>query len=510
MKHLPIMTFRFVVRLAAALAVVGVFVFLAAKALAPGGELTMRTDLIRPAPSVSAPKPPNRLQQLDAGGVAFVGTPAYLDVTPPSAFDTVEVRVNYRNPTGAWLEVGAMTSALDGSFDLRPLEARLADVLPWARVTSGRRQVIERERRQASVEAFEATPPSVTTLATLGSRWLPPVRIADYRPAEEERAFRVSLRGRQRLLAYVANETLHFGFSVQDMNRQVGADPVTVAVFRPGDSQPLAVAELPDDGNVTADQRSVGLRSISVSVADLPEGVYQVEFATTGDVFIREMTASPAKFVFAGRMYLGDHVAYSDRTDPVTVYASGTRLEARTGHQESLQTITVGSSVVSLEAVNARQATTLPAGEPVAVRVPKADAILESDGVFALSREAWFVARPLEISWHTTADDLDKRGITAVLADYEAPSVADGVSTASAEFAVSELDQTAAGAYRFVLHAPEAAFGETAPVIESVEFVWRRRSVSWAEAWSRIRERATLLGHARLTAVGRIFDESPE
>ena len=62
-----------------------------------------------------------------------------------------------------------------------------------------------------------------------------------------------------------------------------------MTVYAEGGDQPLAQSILADDGNTDSDQRSSGLRTVSVSAGGLAEGAYQVEFTASDDVFIRRL-----------------------------------------------------------------------------------------------------------------------------------------------------------------------------------------------------------------------------
>jgi len=61
------------------------------------------------------PEPSERAEERTDGPVsrAVIGHPVYVDVTPPSRFDSVSLSLRYRNPGGQTLEIGALASALE-------------------------------------------------------------------------------------------------------------------------------------------------------------------------------------------------------------------------------------------------------------------------------------------------------------------------------------------------------------------------------------------------------------
>lgn len=504
--------FEFAIRCLAGAALVIGLGLLAVRSFVPGGTLVATTDFAKPAPYVSAAKPSERLDLIATGGRPVLGSPVYLDLKPPSRFDDITLELRYVNSSGAFLELGALASTLDEQYDLRPAENRLLDALNWKRVTSGRLTLYERDGRYASVDEFLADPPPRSRLATYRAAAPGAYRLVDYRPGSEPRQYDVSLRGRHRLLAYVENEPLSFAFVVQDMNRQAGADPVVVSVYREGTTEPLARTVLEDDGNALADQKSSGLRTVAISLTDPAAGLYQVEFTASADVFIRRTITPQRRWVFIDRLYLGDHVGYSDEVPPVTLTVSGQRLTARTSHQEGGQRLTVAG--VALEVAEPLVKYSRPLGfGPQAMTSPKRDVLLETDGVFALSPDCWFEPLPLAIGWYTRPEFLAERGIDYVLTSFEPPAESDdGVKTAMAVFSESKLARTADGAFRFAVIVPGLTESQHDVRLIAADFVMSRRPEGWRGAWNRLTRLFVGRGEVAPLIItdGASYDESPE
>lgn len=478
-------TFKIAVRIAAALGLAAALGFLFMRAFVPDGRLSVTTDLVRPAPYVSQPKPSERLalpaRIADDGTprTRMIAEPLFIDLSPPSKFDAVTMTLAYENSGHPLVQVGALSSAIDEQFEMRPVEDRLLDGLPWKRVSSGSLTLYERGDRYASVDEFFRDPPERGRVATFGADAPLPYRLAGYVPSGESREIGVSLRGHHRMLTYVKDEPLSFSFTVQDMNRQDGADPVIVSVFRGDGKEPVARTILKDDGDTTDDQRSSKLRTVPVTLVSPEEGFYQIEFTASADVFIRKIVTRQRKLVFADKLYLGDHVGFSDSTPPVTVQADGGRLVARTAHAESVQTITVGGERLALEQPNVRYFRQLKgAGALVPVTSPKRDVLLETDGAFALSKEEYFDPLPLELQWYTSARDLDARGIDFVLASYEPPKTDGALRTGTVTFDMRKLAKTKEGAYRFVISAPGITETRHDLSLASVTFSMRRPPIT--------------------------------
>ncbi|MBN1585416.1 hypothetical protein JW899_03555 [Candidatus Uhrbacteria bacterium] len=475
------MKFRLSVRLAAVAGLVSVMLFLVVRNLVPGGEMTVTTDLLVPVPFVSEPKPGERLEAASGagsgGGVTMRSGPIYLDLKPPGGFDTVTMVVRYRNESGRALELGGMTSASLRQFDVRPAENGLLDGLAWERVSSGNLTLWQREGHHISLDDFYANPPERSRLAVLGTTASGiPYRHPGYGPLGGRWEATVSLRGQHRLLTYVRGETLDITFTVQDMNRSSGPDPVAVTVCAEGGSEPLARTVLGDDGNVGDDQRSSPLRTVSVSAAGLPEGPYVIGFDATDDVFIRHLKSSQGLLSFAGRVYLGDFIGYSDDVTPVTVWSDGRRFRVETPHDDGRQVLTVdGRQLDVSEPLVSHAVSVSPSGHiPFPIVSPKRNVIIETDGTISLTAGSWFNPLPFQVSRSVTESELDERGIDYVLAGYRTPDSDGGVKVATAEFQADTLDRTPDGSWRFAVMSQDLGESDGQIRLDSVSFVLRR------------------------------------
>lgn len=478
--------FRYALRLGATAVTVVAAVFLLSRATVPEGRLSTTTDFSGPAPFLSEPKPSERITDPVVGVDGktrrpLTGTPLYLDLKPPAEFDSVTVTLRYANVGAPVVELAALASSPDGQYDVRGAEHRLLDSFGWESVTSGSLALYQRRQVYASVDGFLRQPPPASKLATYRAE--PPVahRLEDYEPSETVRAIRASLRGGHRILTYVKGEPLSFSFSVQDMNRELGADPAFVNVFRLGDTTPLASARLDDDGSAADDQKASGLRTVAISLADPAEGAYRVEFTATPDVFIREIRTRQSKVAFEGRLFLGDYVGYSDQIPTASVWTDGSRLAARTPHAEGTQTLVVGAARLTLDQPNVAGFADLDGAGLVRIDSPKRNVLLETDGTFAFSESAWFDPLPFRLDAHATREDLDRRGIDFVFASYAPPEREGETLETVATFDLSSLARTETGAYRFAISAPGADAEEgIGLLLESATFALRRDSLwSW-------------------------------
>lgn len=476
----PRRAFTLVVRIFAAFFVMAAAFRIIDRAVAPSGILATSTDLTRPAPFVLLPKPADRVDVESADGALIKASPVYVDLAPPSPFDEVTMRVTYANPAARQVSIGALASTVDGAFAMRPVEQPLLDSLGWSRVTDGRVTVYQRRHAYDSVAAFFAHPPDMARIAEFNAG----ETVAVAPPADAsggERRITPSLRGSHRMFTVTTGEKLAFIFVFQDMNREIGADPAVITVTRERDGRQMLRSILHDDGNAADDQRSSKLRELSVETAAPEPGVYRIDVATSDDVFIREIRTPQRKLVFAGRLFFGDYVGYSDVVPSAIAYADGHRVEALVPHPENLQKIDVGGRIIDAFSPNARVAVPVSGGI-VQIAAPRRDVILATDGVFALAEAEYFRPRPRPLAWYTSAANLDRDGTDFVIADYAPPRESGASRSAEATFRTQDLARAKNGAYRFAIQVDGIAEGQGDAVIRNVTFILRRERLSWREA----------------------------
>ncbi|MEY4723065.1 MAG: hypothetical protein RLZZ324_578 [Candidatus Parcubacteria bacterium] len=493
--------------------------FVLTRSSVPEGRLSTDTAFDGPAPYLSEPKPSERVgdavSRVNETLRPLLDEPVYVDLRPPAPFKDARVTLRFA-ATSPIVDVAAQSSAPDRQFTVRTVKHALLDSLAsaaWTRVSDGGLSLYQRRPVYKDMASFLAHPPAQDKIAAWHAEPPSNFRLPGYAPSSDARGIMVSLRGSHRLLTYVKGEPLSFTFVLQDMNRESGADATRAAVYALGASTPLASAALGDDGDVSDDQKSSGLRELTVTLPAPAEGAYRVALATTDDVFIREIRTRQSRIVFEDHLFLGDHVGYSPQTPPFTAYASGTRLAARTPHAESTQTLVVGGAPLLIDQPVAQVSTSLFGSTPVAVTAPKRDVILETDGLFALSASDWFDPLPFRLGPSATRTELDARGIDFALAAYQPGVSLGGITEASAVFPFADLARTPAGAYRFAVSVPGNGGQAHAGVdVAGMSFLLTRDIFGADGFWAAFRGAAPARddGDARTQPFGLSFDDKVE
>lgn len=381
-------------------------------------------------------------------------TPVYFEVRNPKKFDRAQLQVEFAN-SGPIVEAGVVKSQDPWRVESHVLYHKYLEELQWPSLKGGgiwEGYVLwQREHKYNSISEFIRNGPPFSEIAVVDppratyGEVLPFFRAGDlqevnYKPSPH--TYNVSLRGSQNIYLYAnKDEEIQVRFLVQDMNRHDGADPVKVRLCAPYDMcRPSKGAgdyeELTDDGEEWNSQKPSALREVSVGLRALSSNVYTISFEANDDIFIRRIETAQGKMVWKNTLYFGDEVGYREGVRPVRVFSNGQGYALRTPHPESVQEVEFapltptlslpaqagqrerGSASIMLAEHNKQYTIQMPrdvAGDVVTITTPKRDLILNSDGFFAFSRDAFFLPEPIS---YKSDLDLDRLGINYVLARY--------------------------------------------------------------------------------------------
>jgi hypothetical protein len=447
------------------------------------GLLTMDAAWPKAHPKISELKPVARVVS-EVDGVRLTGEPVYFDVAPPTPYESVTVEAIVHPNDAAMVELGALATA-DGRYDIGAAYARAIETLDWPTVASGDLALKQRRQDFLSLDDFLDATTAAAMVYPAGVAATTPPAMA----SSGMRAYAVSARGAHRLFARVpAGERLRLTLTVQDINRQPGADAVKLTVFRAGSDIQLENMTLPDDGNATEDGRATEPRVMNLDWPADEAGEYWMTFDAPDDVFIRQLATPLAEVGFLGRVYFGDEVGYADVSEPVTCLVSGRRLQARPMRAEALQTISVDGSGMALAAVGAAVDRRLDGS--AFVSVPRRGLVLTTDGRITLGGSPIEAALTLDRQDDETS--LSEDGIDYLLyRTGDLQRLDDGSYRLTATFRAADLALTSAGAYRFVLNVvmPEEAAPASArtpaptpalaapATLDHVRLTWRRSAL---------------------------------
>lgn len=450
MKYMRRLAFLFQILIVAVVA--GLFAWTLWKNVIPNGVFEATYDFDHVSPFITSLLPGERALPITRGAdrhpyQAIIGDPVYFRLRPPRTFDSATVTVEFQNATQPILEVGGLANRNPDIFDLQPLENTFIDSLPMSKTADGDLTLYQSKLQYASIADFLKNPPPRDKIATYHARVDAPFHIPTYVPSDSLQTIDTSLRGSHTFSAYVKNETLDVSFSVQDMNRDAGGDPITITAFQ--GSNPVGTVSEPDDGVVVAGGKSNVPHVIHLAIPGLPEDAYRIEFRTTRDVFIRHIATRSKKFVVLNDLFLGDESGYRDGDHAVQVWTTATTTHIETLHAGGGQELHMGNDLVRIAEPFRTYTHRTVEPLPTVITSPRGDIIIRSSGVFAWSQNALFVPEPIRMDTDFGSDT----DIQYVLARYTSGTVKGNVKTATAHFDLTKL-MWEGNSIPFVISAP--------------------------------------------------------
>jgi len=464
---------------------VALFAWLLNQELVPTGTFVIRHEVADASPFVDRLLPDSRADL--AGNIT--DDPAFFFVHPHRAFDSVDAEIWFKNDSAPIVELGALGNVEAQAYDLHPLQNLMIDNLGWLRLEKDGKVLLQRTLAYRSIDDFLASPPPVSKVATYHADLGKPFVLDGYVPTSDTQSIAVSLRGSHELKTYVKDETLSYDLWYMDMNRDEGADPVTLVVTN-ADGVAVGDARASDDGDISASSQGSSMRHVAIRIPSLPEGAYKVQMQASRDVFWRTISTTQQKMVFLNTLFLGDEVGYKDVTAPITMWTEAKHLSFATRHVEGLQNVTVPLSSgppLAIDEPYKRFELDVKYPGVVAVSTERGDLEVTADGHVAFDWKMYFNPDPVRLTDQTNLDTL---GVDYVYATYVSPkkvgdpdtTVGTGWYVANATFDATKivLDK---GAWKFVFSVPGIrATGGTVSV-KSINLTMRRQPFSLTDLY---------------------------
>ena len=333
----------------------------------------------------------------------------------PRLIEAVRVRVRLQPGTQSYIALNAKAKT-DGDYSTIVSSAAL-DNLDWKHVSDGTMTLWMRDKRvseekivtgtgkkaktktvttertlkqYASINDFRSAPPDLNTVATAGYDRLALASIPNYQPRSSPITLNRTFRGNHQLYVYAANEDLRLAFDKIDLNRQAGADTMTVQVARAdqltNDSRTwLKTITVADDGNAGPKGPRGAAQRVDLAIKNVPAGTYLVDITATEDVVFNNLTSAQHNLAFNGRVFLAEGPAYGEPSfQPVQLVTSGSSLSFAANHDQGKQTLTVAGKKFNLKELKVNQTASGLSG-PTAFEIAKGDATVLSDGLIAIA-----------------------------------------------------------------------------------------------------------------------------
>src|SRR3989339_687741 len=272
--------------------------------LALSGQLEFTYDFSKDSAAITNLFPANRLTPVTFNKSGFWQTikqePVYFETRLPQKFNTAQVEVVYQNSTEPLVQLGLKTLGDEWSYDFKPLENQLLDKLDWFKIEDERGTIWQRQKKYLNWDQFFDQLKSLDNFAVynypLNRRFL----LANYQPPAQRTEFNRTIRGAHSFYTYIKDEVLDFSFTVQDINRSDGPDPLIISLYDYAGKK-IYTQDVQDDGLISRFDKASDKRIIPLKISGLPEGVYRLELACSDEIFFRNISTAQKYLTFINR-----------------------------------------------------------------------------------------------------------------------------------------------------------------------------------------------------------------
>jgi len=413
-------------------------------------------------------------------------------VTFPRAAREVEVRVRLNPSSQKYVTLAA--TGKNGEVFSKILSSLFLDTLDWNRITNGKISIWIRSenggsaqaiRQYSSIAEFQADPPDLKKVTTVGIDPLAFTTIPDYQKAKAPVTLEHSFRGSHQMLVYASNETLHFSFEKVDLNRQKGPDRllVRVASVRELDdsvTKTIKTLTVKDDGDEQANGKPGPAQKVEISIPNIQTGMYRITITASEDVIFRKVLSAQHTLSFNGNVWFADGPAYGENSfTPLTLRTNGTNLSFNASHSQGKQELFIKDRKYAIQ--NVKEKVRLEGvGGISSITVAKGDGVFASEGLTAVA-PALLLSSPVAQSLNLAASP-SAAGYDYIVANYqprENPS-----SSARATYKFSDLSITGKD-LNFSIEAPDVRTNHVTLGLQDIQVTLTRGPLPWKSIWQR-------------------------
>ncbi len=378
--------------------------------------------------------PLSSLSYVDEKAILKVsGDRATFKIKAPFDFSKMEVSVRYEEPETEEIFLGGLSGPWSSPDRKQILYSRLLEKLDWNFKSENGLSLWERTLSGRSLQELES---GKYPLETVGM--LIPKNLAG--GAARDKTYFVSLRGGHTFWILPGGGGARMVFKIQNMNRNLGPDPIVIEAWGGGKIVKKTVLEADEEQGTDPSE----VKTVDFFIPSY-KGSLQIRFLATDDIFIREISTNASRMVLEGRIFLGDNIGYGGKAAVPLLWTNSPSITARTPHREGRQTINFAGRELKLETSGDNFYLRLQSapGGILPMRLAREDADINVSGFISLAPEDFFNPAWPEIYW----DSGTPKGGT-ILAPYQLASRDGRVLTSKAVFWAKDLYKEADGGYR--------------------------------------------------------------
>ncbi len=434
--------------------------FLIKKDLVLSGHLEFVYDFSEDSPVITNLFPANRMSETyqikntENFWQQIQQEPVYFETRLPQKFDTAEVEIIYKNNSQPLVQVGLRTlGSNDWSYDFKPLENQLLDDLDWFKIEDSRGSIWQKQKKYLSWDQFFDQIKSINNLASYNYDLDRKFLIPGYKATDSISQINRTIRGAHSFYTYIKNEALDFTFTIQDINRKDGPDPLTINVYNDQGNKIFA-KEISDDGLISKFDVASEKRDVSLKILGLSEGVYRIELDCEDEIFFRQIKTKQQYITFINKLYLADSTEYADgfvdlNYSPITIYSTVPRLGLASAHPKGLQTVGLGSNQSIRLSEEHKNYFVTPQNLPTYIYSTRNDLKIFGRGLMAFSKKMYFNPEIYNLRDFSITPDIDY-----LVSEYKSPKEANSwkINTVKFNLENAEIQNRK---LRFAISIPE-------------------------------------------------------
>ncbi len=415
--------------------------FILGMAIVPYGKISYAYTPGNPNFFIGKLTPEERVASAQNGEEKITGNPVYFSLRTPRKFDDAKITLVYKSDSPV-IELGVLKDKAVWRYDLKPVENKYLDNLnTWTKLEKNGTELFEKNGKFKSIEDFLNNLPPRSEIA-LYNYVLPNenFRISNYKAQSNFSLINPEpIRGPYQFYTYIKNETLDFKFNFSDENKNLGADPVEIDVYKGNKIiklETLADKTANDDGEIKNFDSEI-------KIPDLTEGVYKIEIKAGNDIVTNKIVSSQTKIAFVNKIWIGEAENVNLVTDSEAIYA-------QTSEPADLQDIKIDQGLINLN--KTYQQFKFSDGNILKlINLKRGEVILSGDGVFSFNQTMFFEPDFKTIDADT---NIKNDGINYILADYNSPDEENGWKISQAEFDIKDAYRENQK-YSFLISIPE-------------------------------------------------------
>lgn len=451
--------------------------FFLIKDILPSGILETTLTPNQKSAFINSPLPQERITK-EKEFFSLIADPVYFTISPPPGhFDNLELEITFQAKNTPILEIGPQMNIFTQAFDLKPLWQETLTNSNWHFTNFGQTSIWHKSEKISDFNQVLDLERSPQTLI-YHHEVTTPFIIPNYQPNTQLKQISLDARGSHKLQTYLKNEDLNIDFVFTDMNRVIGPDEINIKIFN-SDNQQVFSKRVPDDGNERNDQQ-VTRHDISISIPNLPEGVYEIDIQTTSDIFLREIETTLSKLVFQNKLHLADPIGWRNSSPRTVFITDGNEFSMQTLHVEGVQTILLDNQKLEMKEPHKKEQFLFESASWRRLEIPKANIEISTNGVIAFDPSFAFNPNPRRLTPWT---NIEKSQTETIISTYKTPEKIGNWYKAQAFFSAPTLPKIDNDSWRFVISAPGISDFDGEVKIKSIKATFRRSPLLTPKDW---------------------------